>query len=104
MRVHRGASLHEIERVYRARLDDFVRVARAITGEPEAARDAVQDAFATAVRRRSSYRGDGPLDGWLWRTVVNKARDASRHRVPPDTPPHPNGHGPEPDSDVRAAL
>lgn len=34
----------------------------------------MQEAFATAVRRRGDYRGDGSLEGWLWRIVVNAAR------------------------------
>lgn len=67
-----------IERVYRARLAAFRRVAAAILGEPEAARDVVQEAFATAVRRRGSFRGEGSLEGWLWRIVVNTARDQRR--------------------------
>src|SRR5438093_10685923 len=74
----RGAGLDEIERVYRARLDEYVRVASAVLGDSDAARDAVQEAFASAVRNRRSFRGDGPLDAWLWRAVVNAALCASR--------------------------
>src|SRR6185437_3676626 len=96
--------LDEIEHVYRTRLADFVRVARAITGDAETARDAVQEAFAAAVRSRTSYRGEGALGAWLWRTVVNKARDARRVRPPLSPAPAENGHGAEPDADVRAAL
>ena len=61
----RGASLGEIERVYRDRFGDYRRVAAAILGDSEAARDAVQDAFVSAVRRRASFRGEGPLEAWL---------------------------------------
>src|SRR5438067_9327929 len=105
MRVRSAsAGLDEIEHVYRARLADFVRVARAITGDAETARDAVQEAFAAAVRSRRSYRGEGALDAWLWRAVVNKARDARRARAPLAPAPAPNGDGTEPDADVRAAL
>src|SRR5690348_5425017 len=96
--------LDEIEQVYRTRLGDFVRVARAITGDAESARDAVQEAFAAAVRNRRSYRGEGALGAWLWRAVVNKARDARRARPALVSVPDANGHGPEPDADVRAAL
>lgn len=70
--------LREIERIYRARFHHFVRVARAITGDRERATEAVQDAFANAVRARGSFRGDGPLEAWLWRSVVNAARRAVR--------------------------
>jgi DNA-directed RNA polymerase specialized sigma24 family protein len=68
-----------LEALYRARYAEFVRVARAITGDPERAREAVQDAFANAIRSRRTFRGDGPLDAWVWRSVVNAARKACRH-------------------------
>ena len=75
-----GASLEEIERVYRQRLPEFRRVAAAIVGNREAARDAVQEGFASAVRKRKTFRGEGPVDAWLWRIVVNAAREHGRHR------------------------
>jgi DNA-directed RNA polymerase specialized sigma24 family protein len=56
-------------------------VAAAIVGDGDAGRDAVQDAFATAVRKRRRFRGDGTLEAWLWRIVVNAAHDARRRRV-----------------------
>ena len=37
--------------------------------------DAVQDAFVRAIRSRGSYRARGSLEGWIWRIVVNAARD-----------------------------
>ena len=77
-----GASLEEIERVYRARLPEFRRVAAAIGGDRELALDAVQDAFALAVRKRASFSGQGSLEAWLWRIVVNATRD-QRRRVRP---------------------
>ena len=41
-----------LERLYRERYEDFVRVARSITRDDAAARDAVQEAFARAIRSR----------------------------------------------------
>ena len=61
---------------YRARFDKFGRVAAAITGSDDAALDAVQEAFARAVRERETFRRDGPIEAWLWRIVVNTARNA----------------------------
>jgi RNA polymerase sigma-70 factor (ECF subfamily) len=75
-----GASLEEIERVYRQRLPEFRRVAAAILGNREAALDAVQEGFAIAVRKRETFRGEGPLEAWLWRVVVNAAREHGRRR------------------------
>jgi len=69
----------ELERVYTEGLPAFRRVAAAIAGDREAGSDAVQDAFATAVRKRRSYRGDGSIEAWVWQIVVNTAR-ASRRR------------------------
>jgi RNA polymerase sigma-70 factor (ECF subfamily) len=83
--------LDELETLYRAKLPEFRRAAAAIAGDEEAGRDAVQEAFATAVRQHRSWRRRGPLEAWVWRIVVNKARDARRrrpHAVEPQQQPH----------------
>ena len=75
----RGRRLEEeIEQLYRARFPHFVQVARAIVGDPERAVEAVQDGFADAIRGRSQFRGEGPLEAWVWRAVVNAAKKATR--------------------------
>jgi len=74
--------MDELEALYRAKLPDFRRAAAAIAGDRESGNDAVQEAFATAVRKRRSWRRRGPLEAWVWRIVVNKARDARRRRAP----------------------
>jgi RNA polymerase sigma-70 factor (ECF subfamily) len=73
-----GASLAEIESVYRSRGADFLRLALARTGQVETAREAVQEGFARAIRGRSSYRGTGSLDAWIARCVINVAQDLVR--------------------------
>ena len=78
----RGASLDELEALYRSRFDVFARVAASVTGDSERARDAVQEAFATAVRKRRSFRGEGPLEAWVWRIVLNAARSDVRRSSP----------------------
>jgi RNA polymerase sigma-70 factor (ECF subfamily) len=80
MRLSRGASIAELERVYRADFLRFVRVATAVAGDEESGADAVHDAFVQAVRKRRSYRGDGPLEGWVWRMVVNAAKKRAQPR------------------------
>jgi DNA-directed RNA polymerase specialized sigma24 family protein len=77
-----GAPLLAIEALYRSRLPEFRRAAAAITGDRELACDAVQDAFAQAVRLRSTFRSDGSLEGWIWRIVVNTALSQTRARKP----------------------
>jgi RNA polymerase sigma-70 factor (ECF subfamily) len=85
----KGASLAELELLYRERGEHFVRVAAAVAGDGEIGRDSVQDAFAVAIRERSSFRGDAPLEAWLWRIVVNTARRYTRaRRVAPLTEAH----------------
>ena len=81
MMARARAAVSEIESIYRCRYRDFLRVAIAIVGDEAAAHDAVQDAFAQALKQRASFRGDGPLEAWLWRVVVNSARGARRQQA-----------------------
>src|SRR3954471_22027635 len=66
----------EIEGVYREGYSRFVRVASAITGDRESGVEAVQDGFADALRYAGQWSGRGPLQAWVWRCVVNRARKA----------------------------
>ena len=75
--------LDDLEALYRVRLNEFRRVAAAIAGDRELGCDAVQEAFASAVRKRRTFRGSGALEAWVWRIVVNAARDARRRRPMP---------------------
>jgi RNA polymerase sigma-70 factor (ECF subfamily) len=74
--------IDDLEELYRAQRPQFCRAAAAIAGDPALGEDAVQEAFAKAVRKRRSYRGRGSLEAWVWRIVVNAARDARRRRLP----------------------
>ena len=64
--------------MYRQRYAACLRLGYALLGDRERARDAVQEAFAVALRARASFRGDGSLEGWLWRTFVNVCRQEQR--------------------------
>jgi RNA polymerase sigma-70 factor (ECF subfamily) len=70
--------LAAIESLYVERFPHFLRVARAVVGDRERALEAVQDGFGDAIRSRRSFRGNGPLEAWVWRAVVNAARKAAR--------------------------
>src|SRR5438309_11700718 len=72
------ARLWKVEQIYRTRFPELCRVAAAISGSRQAAPDLVQEAFVRAVRRIDSFRADGPLEGWLWRIVVNVASNRRR--------------------------
>jgi RNA polymerase sigma factor (sigma-70 family) len=79
--------LVEIENIYRSRGADFFRLALAKTSDPEAARDAVQDGFAQAIRRRRSFRGSGSLEAWVARCVINAAHEVRRAAKQTDVEP-----------------
>jgi DNA-directed RNA polymerase specialized sigma24 family protein len=65
--------MDELEELYREALPRFVRAASAIVADDGLGREAVQDAFAQAVRQRRSFRREVPLEAWVWRIVVNAA-------------------------------
>jgi RNA polymerase sigma-70 factor, ECF subfamily len=67
-----------IEDLYRRQYRRFLRVAIAVVGSPDAAADAVQEAFARALRERHSLRTDDALPAWIWRMVMNAAIDQQR--------------------------
>lgn len=66
----------ELESLYRSDFARFVRVARAVTGNRESALEAVQEGFADALRNSEQWQAHGPLAGWVWRCVLNRARKA----------------------------
>jgi RNA polymerase sigma factor (sigma-70 family) len=101
------ATVAAIEAAYRVEYRRLLRVAIAIAGDEEAARDAVQEAFARAIRARRRFRGEGSLEGWLWRTLVNVCLDERRRPRPAEAldrePPDGNGHAEE-WPELRAAV
>lgn len=49
-----------------------------MAGSYDAARDAVQEGFARALRSRRQYSGRGSLEGWVWRIVLRAALEQRR--------------------------
>lgn len=76
-----GASDAEVETVYRERSRAFLLTVTALLRDPDAALDVVQDGFARALERRRTFRGEGSLEGWIWRIVLNLAHDRLRSRL-----------------------
>jgi RNA polymerase sigma-70 factor (ECF subfamily) len=70
----------EIEALYRKSFRSFALGATALVRDGDTALDVVQEAFAIALRRRGSFRGEGNLEAWVWRIVINVARDRARAR------------------------
>jgi RNA polymerase sigma-70 factor, ECF subfamily len=74
-----AASGKELEALYRERYLGFRRALAAATGSYELAHDVVQEAFARALARRQTYRGDAPLGAWVWGIALRVAREERRH-------------------------
>jgi RNA polymerase sigma factor (sigma-70 family) len=82
MRLRRRPLSAEIERVYATRYASFCRLAATVTGNVEAAHDAVQEGFARALAHCDEFRGEGSLEGWVWRIVIRVALDGRRNGRP----------------------
>jgi RNA polymerase sigma-70 factor (ECF subfamily) len=74
-----SASTKEIERVYRERYVGFRNALATVTGSRESARDAVQEGFARALRERKRFRGEGPLEAWIFRIALRTAVESRRN-------------------------
>jgi RNA polymerase sigma factor (sigma-70 family) len=99
--------LAELERAYRSEFRAMLRTATAYLGDVEAAREAVQEGVANAIRNRRSYRREGTLEAWLWRVVLNAIRSAHRERAHSRMlaeSPEAVSSDPTPDETVRAAV
>jgi RNA polymerase sigma factor (sigma-70 family) len=70
-----------IEQAYRDGFPRFLRLAVAMLGDLDRGRDAVQEAFARALRSRGDLRQLDRLDGWLWHTLVNVCRVEKRRPI-----------------------
>jgi RNA polymerase sigma-70 factor (ECF subfamily) len=62
-----------IGRLYEDRYVRFRNGVATVTGSYESARDAVQEGFARALQARGQFRGEGSLEGWVWRIVLRCA-------------------------------
>jgi RNA polymerase sigma-70 factor (ECF subfamily) len=59
-----------------------------ILGRPHDAEDVAQEAFLMAYRSLGTYRGDGPLGGWLLRIATRQAfRRLGQRRETAELPP-----------------
>jgi RNA polymerase sigma-70 factor (ECF subfamily) len=74
--------LDKIEATYRDSYRAYYRVALGMLRDREKAHDAVQEAFARAVRQRVSFRGEGSLRGWIWRSLTRVCADELRAPEP----------------------
>jgi DNA-directed RNA polymerase specialized sigma24 family protein len=80
-----GSHATTIERVYCERYVGFRNALASVTGDPDSARDAVQEGFARALRSAHGFRGDGPIEAWLWKICLRAALEL-RGRSARDVP------------------
>ncbi|MGJ7904993.1 RNA polymerase sigma factor [Actinopolyspora sp. H202] len=66
----------------RTHTDKLYRVALRIVGNQAEAEDAVQDAWVSAWRSLTTFRGDSAASTWLYRVVTNAALSQVRKRRP----------------------
>ena len=74
-----GTSAKELELLYRNRFGAFRNGLAPVCGSFERAHDVVQEAFARALRERDKFRGEGSLEGWVWRIAFRVALDEHRN-------------------------
>jgi RNA polymerase sigma-70 factor (ECF subfamily) len=81
LRAGEDSAFEELVRTYSARL---LAVSRRILGNPEEAKDVVQETFLAAFRSLGRFRGESNLSTWLSRIAVNQClmRLRSRRRKP----------------------
>jgi RNA polymerase sigma-70 factor (ECF subfamily) len=62
-----------IEDVYARRYQGFRGALAGIVGNYELAHDVVQESFVRALRSKGDFRGDGPLEAWIWKIALRAA-------------------------------
>ena len=68
-----GGLESDLEDLYRRRHGAFQVMLSSVTGSVESAMDVVQEAFLRALRSQGDFRGDGSLEGWVWRIAFRVA-------------------------------
>jgi RNA polymerase sigma-70 factor, ECF subfamily len=102
--INEDELLRRIEALYRGSYAAYYRVALGMLRDRERAHDAVQEAFARAVRGRSGFRGRGSLRGWVWRSLTRICLDEIRATQPRVHSEPSAVETVEPDESVRAAV
>lgn len=74
------AQLEDFETLYERTYPAIYRTTLGICGDPGLAADVTQDAYESAFRERSHFRGEVPVEAWLHRIAVNAALTGLRRR------------------------
>ncbi|MER7506414.1 RNA polymerase sigma factor SigM [Nonomuraea pusilla] len=78
--AHINGDPHAFSEIVKRHRDRMWAVALRTLGDPDEAADAVQDAFVSAYRKASSFRGEAAVTTWLHRIVVNACLDRMRRK------------------------
>ena len=70
--------------LYKAYARKMMSICMRYAGNRGHAQDMLQDGFVKVFQKIDHYRGDGPLGGWIARTMVNTALDHIRRNKPYD--------------------
>ena len=89
LRAHVEGDPHAFTTLVERHQDRLWAVALRVTGSPEEAADALQDAYVAAFRRAATFRGDSAVTTWLHRVVVNACLDRLRRAKVRATDPLP---------------
>lgn len=76
----RSGDVEALDRITACYGQRMVAVGRRMCGNPVDAEDVVQDALLSAGQRLDQYRGEGSVEGWLVRMVVNACHHMRRGR------------------------
>ena len=77
---HANGDADAFGQLFRRHKDRLWAVALRITGDPDDAADALQEAMISAFRRAGDFRGESAVTTWLHRIVVNASLDLLRRR------------------------
>ncbi|MFG6193609.1 RNA polymerase sigma factor SigM [Nonomuraea sp. NPDC050451] len=78
--AHINGDPHAFSEIVKRHRDRMWAVALRTLGDPDEAADAVQDAFVSAYRKASTFRGEAAVTTWLHRIVVNACLDRMRRK------------------------
>lgn len=73
-----ASSRHAVEALFEEHWPTAWRAAYAVTGRPDLADDAAQDAFISAIRSLGRFDRSRPFAPWVAKIAVNRARDLLR--------------------------
>lgn len=76
----RAGDLAALERMSRCYGERLVQIGRRYCRTAEDADEAVQDTYVQAGKHLARFRGEGSVEGWLVRMVINACRQKARGR------------------------